>query len=125
MDTTEILKCDDIHDLYIEKSILTNRIGGLHRSVQLHKGEIDETDYKSQLTTCYAVMEALNYRLEELDDVSKQNRDEESRIRYNFMKMAKVVLTKETYDKIRGLSENSLRDMKPMFKELRTNKLDK
>ena len=124
MEIGEILKCDEINKLYEEKVNLTNKIGSLHRQVTLSRGEeADMTDHKAELTTCYAVMEGLDHRLEELNDVLKQTRDEESRIRYNFMKIAKTVLTAETYQKIRGLSDNSLRDVKPMFKELRQHKL--
>jgi predicted transcriptional regulator len=67
-------------------------------------------------------MEALNHQLSVLEDKAKETRDEEGRIRYNFMKIAKAVLTRETYEKIRNMSDNSLRDMKPMFKEFRQNK---
>jgi len=124
MEIGEILKCDEINVLYEEKVNLTNIIGSLHRQVTLSRGEeADMADYKSDLTTRYAIMEALNHRLEELNDILKQNRDDESRIRYNFMRIARTVLTTETYQKIRGLSENSLREVKPMFKELKQNKL--
>lgn len=124
MEISDILTCSEINILYEEKVNLTNRIGSLHRQVRLSRGDVDETDYKAELTTCYAVLEALNHRLEELDDISKQNRDNESRIRYNFMRIAKTVLQKETYEKIRGMSDNSLRDVKPMFKELRKQKME-
>lgn len=123
MKADEILKSEDLSALYLEKVELTGRIGALHRSVAVSDGNADRADYKADLTTCYAVMEALNHRLEELEDIAKHTRDEESRIRYNFMKIAKAILTKDTYDKIRNMSENSLREVKPMFKELRQNKI--
>jgi hypothetical protein len=124
METAEILKCEDIGTLYLEKVALTDKIGALHRNVALNKGQVDEADYKAPLTTAYAVMEALNHRLHELEDFHAQTKDEEGRIRYNFMRIAKVVLTKETYEKIRGMSQNPLKDMKPMFKQLRKEKLE-
>lgn len=121
MEADEILKSEDLNALYLEKVNLTSRIGALHRSVAVSDGAADKADYKADLTTNYAIMEALNHRLEQLEDAAKYTRDEEGRIRYNFMKLAKQVLTKDTYDKIRNMSDNSLRDMKPMFKELRLN----
>lgn len=124
MNTDEILKCEDINQLLKEKVVLTEKIGNLHRSVKLSQGEVDQSDHKAELTTSYAVLEALNHQLEELNEVHKQTRDEESRIRYNFMKIAKTVLKKDTYDKIRGLSQNSLRDTKVYFKELRKEKIE-
>ena len=123
MTTDEILKSEDLTALYLEKVNLTNRIGSLHRHVTSSDNDMDRADYKAELTTSYAVLEALNHQLGVLEDKAKETRDEESRIRYNFMKIAKTVLTKETYEKIRNMSENSLRDMKPMFKELRQNKV--
>jgi len=122
MTTNEILQCNDINILFEERVTLTEKIGNHHRSVKLSKGEVDEADHKAELTTAYAVMDALNHRLGDLEEIYKQNRDEEGRIRYNFMKIAKVILTKETYDKIRNMSENSLKEMKPMFKDLRKTK---
>lgn len=124
MKTEEILVCTDISKLYQEKVDLTTRIGALHRQVRLSRGEVDETDYKADLTTCYAVLEALNHKLADLEEIHKQTKDEEGRIRYNFMKIAKSVLKKETYEKIRGLSENSLKEIKPMFKEFRKDKIE-
>lgn len=124
MITEEILKCEDLNALYLEKVNLTNKIGALHRQVTLSDTDADRSDNKAELTTSYAIMDALNHRLNVMEDRAKETRDEEGRIRYNFMKIAKAVLTKETYEKIRNMSENSLRDMKPMFKELRQNKVE-
>lgn len=124
METSEILKCDEINVLLQEKVDLTKKIGELHRHVKLSKGEVDESDHKAELTTSYAVMEALNHRLDELEEFHSQTKDEEGRIRYNFMKIAKTVLKKDTYEKIRGMAQNSLKDMKPLFKELRKEKVE-
>lgn len=124
METDQILKCEDINTLLKEKVELTQRIGNLHREVRLSRGDVDESDHKAALTTSYAILEALNHRMEELNELHSQTRDEESRIRYNFMKIAKTVLKKETYEKIRGMSQNSLKDMKPLFKELRKEKVE-
>lgn len=123
MTTDEILKSEDLNALYLEKVELTTKIGALHRQVTLSDTDADRSDHKSVLTTSYAILEALNHQLSVLEDRAKETRDEEGRIRYNFMKIAKAVLTKETYEKIRNMSENSLRDIKPMFKELRQNKV--
>lgn len=120
----DILKTEDLNALYMEKVNLTNKIGSLHRQVATSYTDADRSDYKAELTTSYAIMEALNHQLDVMEDKAKQTRDEEGRIRYNFMKIAKTILTKETYDKIRNMSDNSLRDMKPMFKELRQNKVN-
>lgn len=123
MKTDEILNCEDLNALYLEKVDLTSKIGALHRQITTSDTDADRSDFKSELTTDYAILEALNHQLSVLEDRAKETRDEEGRIRYNFMKIAKAVLTKETYEKIRNMSDNSLRDMKPMFKELRQNKI--
>ncbi len=124
MNTDEILKCEDINQLLKEKVSLTEKIGNLHRSVKLSVGEVDQSDHKAELTTSYAILEALNHQLEELNELHKQTRDEESRIRYNFMKIAKTILKKDTYEKIRGLAQNPLKDTKPFFKEMRKEKVE-
>lgn len=124
MKTEDILKCEDINVLFKEKVDLTEKIGNLHREVRLSRGEVDESDHKALLTTSYAIMEALNHRLDELEEIHTQTKDEEARIRYNFMKIAKTTLKKETYEKIRGLAQNPLKDVKPMFKELRKEKIE-
>ena len=119
MTADEILKSDDLSALYLENVNLETEIGSLYRSISVADQNSDKADYKARLGTCNAVKKALDHQIEELEDKAKHTRDEEGRIRYNFMKLAKQVLTKETYDKIRNMSDNSLRDMKPMFKEIR------
>ena len=123
MTIEEILISEDLNALYLEKVNLTTKIGSLYRNIAINEDNVDRSDYKADLSTSKAIMDVLEHKLADLEDTAKQNRDEEGRIRYNFMKIAKVVLTKETYEKIRNMSDNSLRDMKPMFKEIRQNKL--
>ena len=41
MDTSTILKCNDINELFEERVLLTEKIGNYHRSVKLSKGEVD------------------------------------------------------------------------------------
>lgn len=123
MTIEEIIISEDLNTLYLEKVNLTTRIGALYRNIAINEDNVDRSDYKADLSTSKAIMDVLERKIAELEDIAKQTRDEEGRIRYNFMKIAKTVLTKETYEKIRNMSDNSLRDMKPMFKELRQNKL--
>jgi len=123
MTIDEILKSEDLSALYLENVNLETKIGSLYRQISLSDENADRTDYKAELGTCNAIKKALEHKIEELENVAKHTRDEEGRIRYNFMKIAKTILTKDTYDKIRNMSENSLREMKPMFKELRQNKV--
>ena len=123
MTIEEIIISEDLNALYLEKVNLTTRIGALYRNIAINEDNVDRSDYKADLSTSKAIMDVLERKIADLEDTAKQNRDEEGRIRYNFMKIAKTVLTKETYEKIRNMSDNSLRDMKPMFKELRQNKL--
>ena len=123
MTIDEILKSEDLSTLYLENVNLETEIGSLYRSISIADTTADKADYKANLGMDLAVMKALKHRIEELEDKAKHTRDEEGRIRYNFMKIAKAILTKDTYDKIRNMSENSLREMKPMFKELRKTKV--
>ena len=122
--TEEILKCDFINELYGEKVLLTEEIGKLHVNVRLYKGEVEELEYKSRLTTSYAILEALDDRMSELKKIRQIENNEELRIQYNFIRIAKQVLKSETYGKIYGLAQNSLREIKSMFKELRNNKIE-
>jgi len=123
MTADEILQSEDLNELYLENVDLETKIGSLYRQITLSDENADKSDYKAELNTCKAVLKALGHRILELEDKAKHTRDEEGRIRYNFMKIAKTILTKETYEKIRNMSENSLREMKPMFKEMRQNKV--
>lgn len=124
MTPEEIINCESLDDLYMEKVNLTNQIGALHRQISMDYGNVDKSELKADLTTKYAIMKVLDHRLEVLEDIARYTRDEEGRIRYNFMRIARQVLTKETYQKIRDMSNNSLRDMKPMFKEIRKNRVE-
>lgn len=124
MTIEEILNSDDLNALYLEKVNLTTKIGSLYRNIAINEDNVDRSDYKADLSTSKAILDVLERKLIELEDDAKQNRDEQSRIRYNFMRIAKSVLTKETFEKIKGMAQNSLKDMKPMFKELRQNKTD-
>ncbi len=121
MTTTEILSETNIAILYQEKVIAQEQIGQLH---------IDKTndnflfeEVMSKIKNKEIVIELLDKRIEQVEFLDKVNANEQSRIQYNFLHIAREILTRETYLKILDLSNSPLREIKPLFKEFRKDKV--
>lgn len=121
MTIKEIMQETDLTSLFETQLDINSDLGILHQ--KKNDANYDYPEVIGKMKVLYSELEAVKHRIDEIKQTAQANRNEQNRINYNFSRIAKQILTKQTYEKIRGMAANSLKEMKPYFSELRENKV--
>lgn len=115
MTAKQIINETEIGNLFQEKIEIGQRIAQAY----LDKKDPNK-DYEkaiAEIRTQNILSEMIDTRLDQLRNLEKTNADEDMRVKHNFIRIAKKLLTKDTFNKIYTLSKESLREIKPFLNE--------
>lgn len=112
-----VLNSQDKQELFVAEVELTELIGSFHKSIKLSETEMDKCDQKSYLGLADSLLGICRDRQKEVGML-------DNKINYNFRTAAKVLLKKETYDRIYSYAQMPRRAVVENRKELKANKIE-
>jgi hypothetical protein len=120
--TQEIIDESNFVGLLAIQIELAEKLSDLH--LQKQQPDCIHEEVTANIRTAYTQLELVKRKIVEFEREEKIIRNREMRIKHNFMRIAKAVLTGETYKKIRDMALGPLYEAKPHFPELRKNKVE-
>lgn len=112
-----VLESEDLKELRITYLDLTDMSGNIYKSIHKVETQTEQTELKANLTQINALIKVCDERISEL-------KDENGRLNHNFRMNARLMLKKETYNKIMELSYYRRSYVKDCKNELKANRLE-
>lgn len=112
-----VLNSQDKNELYLAEVELTEIINSQHTAIKLADTKMEVGEHIGNLNMAQTLVGICKERQSEVGNLA-------NKINYNFRMAAKLMLSKETYDKIYMQANLPRKDVKEAKKELRSNRLE-
>jgi len=111
-----VLNTEDIKDLYEVQIDITEHLSQKHDSRSWHeKGSTEYVRISGEIALLYSLLEICKDRINKWNDI-------EGKCNYNFRMAARMVLTKDTYEKVSALAKlprDAVKGMKSDYDEFK------
>jgi hypothetical protein len=110
-----VLNSQDKNELYVAEVEIQELIGALHKRIRMADTHMDKSEAQAELGVANSLVGICRERQNEVGNWN-------NKVNYNFRMAAKVMLTKETYQKIWTQAQLTRTDTKESKKELQKNR---
>ena len=103
---------------------LTEEIARCHVELTATKENTIKAEIKGKISVLSAIQHIIDMRMDDIRTFEKENSRKEFLTNRQFRIAAEIVLTKETYERIRDLSLMNYKKLKDQKTELKANKIE-
>ena len=103
---------------------LTEELARLHVEVRKTKSDVEKAEIKGKMAVLLTIQDIIKKRIDEVIKFEKESERKELLSNRHFRIAAELVLTKETFARIKDLSLTSYKKIKEQKSELKANKLE-
>ena len=103
---------------------LTEELARLHVEVRKTKSDVEKAEIKGKMAVLLTIQDIIKKRIDEVIKFERESERKELLSNRHFKIAAELVLTKETFARIKDLSLTSYKKIKEQKSELKANKLE-